>query len=176
MPGLGWYACTDAVLMTAETRSGRTHGRRPRSLGVCHARNVRTVAATRIRRSGGWGKASQWDVSLQGRRELDPCPGAPMLMDMSEHRARPSLEIRVTALEWEVRQLRAELIRAKTAGERPTSPLPPFAPAVEARLPTDPPPAPSETAGPSLEPRRSPAAPVAPGIDLETLVGRYGML
>ncbi len=98
-----------------------------------------------------------------------------MLMDMSEHR-RPSLEIRVTALEWEVRQLRAELIRAKTAGERPTSPMPPFAPVVEARLPTDPLPPSFETPDPTLEPRRSPAAAVAPRVDLETLVGRYGML
>src|SRR6267378_4041333 len=98
-----------------------------------------------------------------------------MLMDMSEPR-RPSLEIRVTALEWEMRQLRAELIRAKTAGERPTSPMPPFPPVVEAGLPEAPPPPSSETPGPSLEPRRSPAAAVAPGVDLETLVGRYGML
>src|ERR1700682_6661537 len=110
-----------------------------------------------------------------GRRELDPCPGAPMLRNMSEHQGRPSLEIRVTALEWEVRQLRGELIRAKTAGERPTSPMPPFAPVVEGRLPTAPPPAFSETPGPSLEPRRSPAAAVTPGVDLETLVGRYGI-
>ena len=98
-----------------------------------------------------------------------------MLMDMSEPR-RPSLEIRVTALEWEVRQLRAELIRAKTAGERPTSPMPPFPPVVAAGLPEAPPPPSSEMPDPSLEPRRSPAAAVAPGVDLETLVGRYGML
>src|SRR6202171_1899985 len=107
-----------------------------------------------------------------GRRELDPCPGAPMLRNMSEHQGRPSLEIRVTALEWEVRQLRAELIRAKSVGERPTSPMPPFAPVVEARLPMAPPPA----ANPSLEPRRSPAVAVAPAVDLETLGGRSGML
>jgi len=97
-----------------------------------------------------------------------------MLVDMSEQR-RPSLEIRVTALEWEVRQLRAELIRAKTAGERPTSPMPPFAPVVEARLPADLPP-PSETPDSSLEPTRAPTAAASPGVDLETLVGRYGML
>src|SRR5712664_1613900 len=93
---------------------------------------------------------------------------------MSE-RPRPTLEVRVTALEWEVRQLRAELIRAKTAGERPTSPMPPFAPVVEARLPADLPP-PSETPDSSLEPTRAPTAAASPGVDLETLVGRYGML
>ncbi|HWT84187.1 MAG TPA: hypothetical protein VN177_00300, partial [Myxococcales bacterium] len=80
----------------------------------------------------------------------------------------------MTALEWEVRQLRAELIRAKTPGEHPTSPMPPFPQVVEAGFPQAPPPPSSETPGPSLEPRRSPAA--APGVDLETLVGRYGML
>src|SRR5438067_3828575 len=47
---------------------------------------------------------------------------------MSEHRGRPSLEIRVTALEWEVRELRADVIRSKTGGERPASPMPPRAP------------------------------------------------
>src|ERR1700730_19111493 len=136
MAGLGWYACTDAVSMTADP--------------------VRTVAARRIRRSSGGAKPHNRFLTA-GRRELDPCPGAPMLVDMSEQR-RPTLEIRVTALEWEVRQLRGELIRAKTAGECPTSPMPPFAPVVEGRLPTAPPPAFSETPGPSLEPRRSPAA------------------
>jgi len=96
-----------------------------------------------------------------------------MLMVMSEHRGRPSLEIRVTALEWEVRQLRAELIRAKTSGERPTSPMPPLVPVLEAQLPAAPPPPRSET---HLEPMRSPSVPEPSTLDLETLVGRYGML
>src|SRR2546421_12306587 len=90
---------------------------------------------------------------------------------MSEHRGRPSLEIRVTALEWEVRQLRAELIRSKTGGERPASPMPPLAPVLEAQLPATAPLSRSEAPGPM----RSPSAAEAPGLDLETLVGRYGI-
>src|SRR6266446_9191886 len=140
MPGLGWYACTDAVLMTRKIDPAELTGGGLDHLGSAMRGTCAPWPGGAFAGPAGWGKASQWDVSLQGRRELDPCPGAPMLMDMAEHRGRPSLEIRVTALEWEVRQLRAELIRAKTAGERHTSPLPPFAPAVEARLPTASPP------------------------------------
>src|SRR5882762_12022431 len=140
MAGLGWYACTDdhaaAVRFLGEV-----------ALGLPCAERARTVTARRIRRSGWVGQSLTVDVSCR-RRELDPCPGAPMLVDMSEQR-RPSLEIRVTALEWEVRQLRAELIRAKTAGERPTSPMPPFPPVVAAGLPEAPPPPSSETPDPS---------------------------
>ena len=49
------------LLLLGERRSGSL------LLRVCHGRNVRTVAARRIRRSGGWGKGSHSDVSC--------CPG-----------------------------------------------------------------------------------------------------
>src|SRR5213080_2014386 len=73
---------------------------------------------------------------------------------MSEDGNARSLEGRVAALEWEVRQLRGELIRTQGAGSRPSGAPPPLAAAaVEARSAS----------------RASP-------LDLETLVGRYGML
>src|SRR5437016_13911641 len=92
---------------------------------------------------------------------------------MSEYGDRPSLEARVAALEWEVRQLRAELVRTQGGG-RPSAPPPPVGPiVVEARLDA---PAPA----PSNVPLRPPVAArlsARPStLDLETLVGRYGML
>src|ERR1700731_4021012 len=138
MAGLGWYACCSLF---------GNGGVGPFCLGPA----LRGTGAPWPRGAfaGPMGGAKPHSGCFAaGRRELDPCPGALMLVDMSEHRGRPSLEIRVTALEWEVRQLRGELIRAKSGGERPTSPMPPFAPVVEASLPMAPPPA----ADPSLEP------------------------
>jgi predicted membrane protein DUF2339 len=97
---------------------------------------------------------------------------------MSEHEGeRPSLEARVAALEWEVRQLRAQLIRARPAPEATQVPLPELvSEVIEARLPRPPPPSPSSEAEapPSPSPARMPAE--TPLLDLETLVGRYGML
>src|SRR5919204_352176 len=89
-----------------------------------------------------------------------------MLGHMSEDDDRPSLEARVARLEWEVRQPRAELIRAQGTGSRPA----PAAPiTVDARF--DVPAAARSAASPrrAVEERSS-------AIDLETLVGRYGML
>jgi len=83
---------------------------------------------------------------------------------------RPSLEARVAALEWEVRQLRAELIRARTSPEANGS-----APrAAEASFAAAP--APSPVLEPAPAPRPQPAVAARPVLDLETLVGRYGML
>src|ERR1700674_4455173 len=101
-----------------------------------------------------------------------------MLEGMSEHGERPSLESRVAALEWEVRQLRAELIRTQAGGDRPsiasrTAPVPPV---VEARLDTTEAPRPWAIPGSRAEPRTSSVAMATPLLDLETLVGRYGML
>lgn len=97
---------------------------------------------------------------------------------MSEHGERSSLESRVAALEWEVRQLRAELIRTQIAGDRPSIPsrTPPFSPVVEAQLATTELPGPSTAPGSRAEPRTAPVAVATPLLDLETLVGRYGML
>jgi predicted membrane protein DUF2339 len=97
-----------------------------------------------------------------------------MLDDMSEYGDRPSLEARVAALEWEVRQLRAELIRTQGAGTRPSTAPPPLAAAaVEARFDTS---APARSAAPSRPAVEAPPAARASPLDLETLVGRYGML
>src|SRR5205814_2620873 len=94
--------------------------------------------------------------------------------DMSEYGDRPSLEARVAALEWEVRQLRAELIRTQAAGTRPSTAPPPLAAAaVEARFDTS---APARSAAPSRPAVDAPPAARASPLDLETLVGRYGML
>ena len=92
---------------------------------------------------------------------------------MSEDADRPSLEARVAALEWEVRQLRAELVRAGK-DRNPSAPGP--APIVEARPDPSPRPHPSAAPIPEAAPRFSPAAVATPRLDLETLVGRYGML
>jgi hypothetical protein len=84
---------------------------------------------------------------------------------MSEHDdERPSLEARVSALEWEVRQLRAQLIRARPSAEASqVAPSPPISTqVVEARL-----------AAPAQSVRVATETPLR---DLETLVGRYGML
>ena len=85
---------------------------------------------------------------------------------------RPSLEARVAALEWEVRQLRAELIRARTSPEANGS-----APrAAEASFAAAPAPSPVLEPAPAPEPRPQPAVAARAVLDLETLVGRYGML
>src|SRR3989440_3023102 len=97
-----------------------------------------------------------------------------MLEGMAEDADRPSLEARVAALEWEVRQLRSEMIRARSSDDRnPSAPAPPAI--VEARLDAPPRPRP---AAPIQEaaPRPPPAPVTTPSLDLETLVGRYGML
>ena len=78
-----------------------------------------------------------------------------------------SLEARVSSLEWEVQKLRAELRQMKAANDSTFAgtPEPVFA-AVEAP-------------GPVRRPRPdAPAQPATPAfhLDLETLVGRYGML
>ena len=96
-----------------------------------------------------------------------------MLKDMSEDADRPSLEARVAALEWEVRQLRAEMIRVGRE-RNPSAPAP--APIVEARLEPAPRSRPSAAPIPEAAPPLSPAAVATPRLDLETLVGRYGML
>src|SRR5438876_82510 len=96
-----------------------------------------------------------------------------MLKDMSEDAGRPSLEARVAALEWEVRQLRAEMIRV--GRERNPSASAP-APIVEARLEPAPRSRPSAAPIPEAAPPLSPAAVATPRLDLETVVGRYGML
>ena len=93
---------------------------------------------------------------------------------MSEDGDRRSLEGRVAALEWEVRQLRAELIRTQGTGTRPSgAPLPLAAAAVEARFDTS---AAARSTAPSRAAFEAPSAGRASPLDLETLVGRYGML
>jgi len=94
---------------------------------------------------------------------------------MSEHGGdRPSLEARVAALEWEVRQLRAELIRARAAPE--TNGSAPRAAEAASAAPPRPPPAPEPRPAPEARPQPATAAAAKPLLDLETLVGRYGML
>ena len=86
---------------------------------------------------------------------------------MAEDADRPSLEARVAALEWEVRQLRSEMIRARSSDDRnPSAPAPPAI--VEARL--EAPPRPHPPAAPIQEaaPRPPPAPVTTPSLDLET--------
>jgi len=94
---------------------------------------------------------------------------------MSEDGNPRSLEGRVAALEWEVRQLRGELIRTQGAGSRPSGAPPPLAAAaVEARFDTS---APARSTASSSRPAvEARSASRASPLDLETLVGRYGML
>ncbi|OLD46732.1 MAG: hypothetical protein AUI48_07035 [Chloroflexi bacterium 13_1_40CM_2_68_14] len=96
-----------------------------------------------------------------------------MLEGMAEDADRPSLEARVAALEWEVRHLRSEMTRAKSSDDQSPSARAP-APIVEARL--EAPPRPLAAPIPEAAPRPSPAPVTTPLLDLETLVGRYGML
>src|SRR5437660_163258 len=116
MAGLGWYACTDAVLMIADpgfiqatayrtrwniasTWSGRgsmacsVPGGCCSCLGnggvgpFCFGSAMRGTCAPSPRGAfaGRVGGAKPHSGYLAARRrELDPCPGAPMLMDMSE--------------------------------------------------------------------------------------------
>src|SRR3954468_9988642 len=81
-----------------------------------------------------------------------------MLEAMPEDDKQPSLEGPVAALEREVRQLRAALGRTRATAESPFTP----AARPEAR--------------PVAAPAAAPRPPVAPRLDLETLIGRYGML
>ena len=98
-----------------------------------------------------------------------------MLEGMAEDADRPSLEARVAALEWEVRQLRSEMIRARSSDDRnPSAPAPPAI--VEARFEATPRPRPPAAPIREAAPRPSPAPVTTPSLDLETLVGRYGML
>jgi hypothetical protein len=91
-----------------------------------------------------------------------------MLMGMAEDADRPSLEARVAALEWEVRLLRSKLIHARSFEER--NPSDRARAAVEARLETP------ARPRPSAAPIPSPGPVTRAQLDLETLVGRYGML
>jgi predicted membrane protein DUF2339 len=92
---------------------------------------------------------------------------APKLMPMPSDGDRPSLESRVSTLEREVRQLRAELLRTKSANDPSLAGIPePVFAAVEA---------PAPVSRPGSDAPLPPAKP-AFHLDLETLVGRYGML
>jgi hypothetical protein len=89
----------------------------------------------------------------------------------SENGDRPSLEARIAALEWEVRQLRAEIIRGRSSAESSrTAAAAPHV--IEARF-VPPEAQPVGTAAGEPPPI---AVPSEPAMDLETLVGRYGML
>ena len=88
---------------------------------------------------------------------------------MTEDGDRRSLESRVAALESEVRQLRAELRRAPVdpSSVRPAPAAPAF---VEAR------PATASPRSSATGERQTSPEPSRAALDLETLVGRYGML